>query len=41
MQNAINEAHRKVADTLVHGERIQIAGETSNFWKKFLAAVKN
>lgn len=41
MQNAINEAHRKVADALVHGKRIQIAGETSNFWKKFLAAVKN
>lgn len=41
MQNVINEAHRKVADALVHGERIRIAGETSNFWKKFLAAVKN
>lgn len=41
MQNVINEAHRKVADALVHGKRIRIAGETSNFWKKFLAAVKN
>lgn len=41
MQNVINEAHRKVADALVHGKRIQIAGGNFEFLEEAFVCRKN
>lgn len=41
IQNVINEAHRKVAEALVHGKRIQIAGGNFEFLEEVFTCRKN
>ncbi len=41
IQNVINEAHRKVADALIHGKGIQIAGGNFEFLEEAFCHSKN